>query len=78
MITTNIFQAPAGKAKFVGQVFWNPPSDISNTAAVPFDNTIENIVLLDVSGSMGQNVRRIITEYLPEALGKIFDFPVVV
>jgi hypothetical protein len=38
---------------------------------VPFDNTIETIVLLDVSGSMGQNVRRIITEYLPEALVRL-------
>jgi hypothetical protein len=34
----------------------------------PNKNNIETIVILDISGSMGQNVNRIVTQYLPFAL----------
>src|SRR5579871_2364209 len=44
--------------------------DIENNNDLSNNRDVETIVLLDISGSMGQNVSRIVTNYLPNALIK--------
>lgn len=67
----NVYLAPAGKASFIGQI--DVVSQQSNDNVTHNANTsgVETIVLLDISGSMGQNVRRVITQYIPDALSKV-------
>jgi len=72
-LSIKMYPAPAGKARFVGQI--NFPETLNrDNDRISGSQGVETIVLLDCSGSMGQNVRRILTDYLPNALRKIgFD-----
>ena len=73
MATLNIYPAGSGKAAFIGQI--EIADDTNNeqlsASSVSKSKGVETIVLLDVSGSMGQNVQRVVTNYLPSALEKV-------
>ena len=65
--TLNIFPVKTGNSSFLAQtnlIFPEGSQGFSPSSGV------ETIILLDVSGSMGQNVQRIFNNYLPSALEK--------
>ena len=71
MATLNIYPVNKGRASYIVQINTDnlvESTNKSNGKPSGRKDDALTIVILDVSGSMGQNVRRVITDYLPNAL----------